>query len=126
MTDVPLSGKVAFGPFELDPDSSELRRRGRKVRLPEQALHILTMLVDRPGEVVPREEIRRRLWPNGTQVEFEHSINTAVKKLRLALGDSADAPRYVETIPRRGYRLIVPVDRIPANPPNQAPIPLSV
>ena len=69
------------------------------------------MLVERPAEIVAREEIRRRLWPNGTLVEFEHSINTAVKRLRLALGDSAEAPRYIETLPRRGYRLMVSVER---------------
>jgi serine/threonine protein kinase len=122
MTGAPLSGKVLFGPFELDPASGELRKRGRKVRLPEQALQILTMLVDRPGEVIPRDDIRRQLWPNGTLVEFEHSINEAVKKLRLALDDSAEEPRYVQTIPRRGYRLIVPVDRPPASPPTPAPV----
>jgi DNA-binding winged helix-turn-helix (wHTH) protein len=111
MSGVPSSGKALFGPFELDIGSGELHKRGRKVRLPEQAVQILTMLVDRPAEVITREEIRRRLWPNGTLVEFEHSINAAIKKLRFALGDSAETPRYVETIPRRGYRLIVSVER---------------
>jgi DNA-binding winged helix-turn-helix (wHTH) protein len=116
MSGMPSSGKALFGPFELDPGAGKLHKRGRKVRLPEQALQILIMLVDRPAEVVTREEIRRRLRPNGTLVEFEHSINTAIKKLRLALGDSAEAPRYVETIPRRGYRLIISVERPQSDP----------
>jgi eukaryotic-like serine/threonine-protein kinase len=108
--------KVLFGPFELDTGSGELRKRGRKVRLPEQAAQILTMLVEQPEQIVTREEIRRRLWPNGTMVEFDHSINTAVKKLRVALGDSAEVPRYIETVARRGYRLIVAVETAPRKP----------
>jgi serine/threonine protein kinase/Tol biopolymer transport system component len=112
MSDIPLPDTLLFGPFELDPSSGELRKRGRKVRLPEQAIQILTMLVEQPGQIVTREEIRRRLWPNGTLVEFDHSINTAVKKLRVALGDSAEVPRYIETLARRGYRLVVPVERV--------------
>jgi len=113
-----LSNKVLFGPFELDTTAGELRKRGRKVRVPEQAIQILSMLVDRPGDVVTREEIRRRLWPNGTLVEFEHSINAAVKRLRLALDDSAETPRYLETLKRRGYRLIASVERSPSSLPS--------
>jgi DNA-binding winged helix-turn-helix (wHTH) protein/tRNA A-37 threonylcarbamoyl transferase component Bud32 len=112
MSDVPRSGKALFGPFELEFSSGELSRAGRNVRLQGQAFEILTILLDRPGQVVPREEIRRRLWPNGTLVEFEHSINEAVKKLRFALRDSAENPRYIETVPRRGYRLMVSVERL--------------
>jgi serine/threonine protein kinase len=112
---------LLFGPFELDTGSGELRKHGRKVRLPDQAVQILIMLVEQPGEIVTREEIRRRLWPNGTLVEFDHSINTAVKKLRVALGDSAEAPRFVETVARRGYRFIVTVQTRVAAKPAPAP-----
>jgi serine/threonine protein kinase/Tol biopolymer transport system component len=126
MIDSAPTGKFLFGPFELDTGSGELRKRGRKVRVPEQAIEILSMLVDRPAQLVTREEIRRRLWPNGTVVEFESGINAAIKKLRLALGDAAENPRYVETIPRRGYRLIIPIERQqstpPAAPPDQASV----
>ena len=101
---------VCFGVFELDLKAGELRRDGaRAIRLPEQPFLILTMLLEHPGEVVSREEIRRRLWPNDTIVEFEHSISAAMNRLRQALGDSADNPRYIETLARRGYRLLVPV-----------------
>jgi DNA-binding winged helix-turn-helix (wHTH) protein len=101
-----------FGPFTLDLGSSELYKSGRKVRIQDQGFRILVMLVERPAEIVTREEIRRRLWPDGTVVEFEHSINTAVKKLRLSLQDSAEAPKYIETVVRRGYRFVIPVQRI--------------
>ena len=103
---------VRFGPFELDLRSGELFSDGRKVPLQEQPFQILQLLIDSPGELVMREEIRGRLWPNDTIVEFENAINAAIKKLRIALGDSADEPRYVETVKRRGYRLIVPVERV--------------
>src|SRR5262249_1898959 len=102
---------VRFGPFQLDLKAAELHKHGRKIHLHEQPFQVLKMLVEHPGEVVTREEIRKKLWPNNTIVEFDNSINAAIKKLRLALGDSADAPRYVETLPRRGYRLMVPVER---------------
>jgi DNA-binding winged helix-turn-helix (wHTH) protein len=91
-----------FGIFELDLRAGELRKAGRKIRLQEQPLQILAMLVARPGDVVTREEIREQLWSNDTTVEFDHSINAAIKRLRDALGDSADSPRFVETLPRRG------------------------
>ncbi len=116
MSGVPLPCTLLFGPFELDTVSGELRKRGRKIRLPEQAVQILTMLVEEPEQIVTREAIRRRLWPNGTLVEFDHSINTAVKKLRVALGDSAEVPRYIETVARRGYRFIGTVERIASKP----------
>src|SRR5215475_14831669 len=90
-----------FGPFELDVRAGELRKHGIKIRLHEQPFRILLILLDRPGEVVLREEIRETLWPNGTIVEFDHGINAAIQRLRDALGDSADDPRYVETLPRR-------------------------
>ena len=102
---------VCFGVFELDLIAGELRKDGvRAIRLPEQPFLILTMLLEHPGEVVSREEIRKKLWPNDTIVEFEHSISAAMNRLRQALGDSADSPRYIETLARRGYRLMVPVE----------------
>ena len=99
-----------FGDFELDARAGELLREGKRVRLQQQSLEILLMLLERPGEPVLREEIRKRLWPNGTLVEFDHGINSAVKKLRNALEDDAEQPRYIETLARRGYRLIASVD----------------
>lgn len=101
---------VRFGPFELDLRGRELCKEGRRIRLQEQPFQILRMLLASPGEVVSREEIRKRLWPDNTVVEFDHSINAAVKRLRGALRDSADKPRYIETLARRGYRFIGEVD----------------
>ena len=102
--------RVRLGEFELDLRAGELRKEKRKILLQEQPFQILVMLVDRRGDLVDREEIRKRLWPNDTIVEFDHSIHTAIKKLRQALGDSADNPQYVETVARRGYRLKVAVE----------------
>src|SRR5438445_8888357 len=101
---------VRFGEFELDVRAAELRKDGERVRIQEQPFRILTMLLDRPGEVVLREEIRRRLWPNDTVVEVGHGINAAVLRLREALGESAENPRFVETLARRGYRFTGPVE----------------
>ena len=109
MGDTPLQ-RIRFGEFELDVRAGELRKGGFRIRLQEQPLQILLMLLERPGEVVTREEVRKRLWPNDTVVEFEHSIGTAIMKLRQALGDDGDTRRYVETLPRRGYRFIFPLD----------------
>lgn len=103
-------GTIRFGPFELDVRSGELCKGGTKIRLPDQPFQILVVLLQRPGDVVSREEIRGRLWPGSTVVEFDHSINAAVKRLRGALRESADKPRYIETLPRRGYRFIAPVE----------------
>ncbi len=100
-----------FGSFELDLETAELRANGRSARLPEQPFQILQMLLLADGRPVSREEIRNRLWPNDTVVEFDRSINTAMMKLRIALGDTGDKSRLIETLPRRGYRLMVPVDR---------------
>src|SRR5215472_4350114 len=100
---------ASFGSFQLDIKAGELHCDGRIVRLPEQPFRILRTLIDCPGEVVTREELCRVLWANNTIVDFDQSINAAIKKLRIALGDSADKPVYVETLARRGYRLIVPV-----------------
>src|SRR5580698_7053492 len=121
MGDEARSPLVRFGPFELDLRSAELYNEGRKVPLQEQPFQILQLLIDSPGDLVTREEIRRRLWPDDTIVEFENAINAAIKKLRIALGDSVDEPRYVETVKRRGYRLIVPVERWPAVPMTSLP-----
>jgi DNA-binding winged helix-turn-helix (wHTH) protein len=96
---------VRFEGFELDLRSGELHRDGDKtIRFPEQPFRILRMLLERPGDVVSREEIRRKLWPNDTEVDFEHSISAAMNRVRQALGDSADNPHYIETLARRGYR----------------------
>jgi cholera toxin transcriptional activator len=100
---------VRFGLFELDLASGELRKNGAKLRLQDQPLQVLALLLERAGDVVTREEMRRKLWPADTFVDFDHSLNTAINKLREALGDSASSPRYVETLARRGYRFIAPV-----------------
>jgi serine/threonine protein kinase/Tfp pilus assembly protein PilF len=104
------SARVRIGAFELDLTAGELHKGGRKIRLQEQPFQILQMLVERGGEIVTREEIQAKLWPNDTVVEFDHGINTAIRKLRNALDDSAEEPNYVETVARRGYRLIMPVE----------------
>jgi DNA-binding winged helix-turn-helix (wHTH) protein/tetratricopeptide (TPR) repeat protein len=101
---------VRFGPFQLDLRTAELHNNGTKIKLPEQPFQILAELAEHPGEVVTRDELRQRLWHSDTFVDFEHGLNTAVKRLREALGDSAENPRYIETLPRRGYRLMVPVE----------------
>ena len=119
MAVITSKGLARFAAFELDLRAGELRKDGAKqVRLPEQPFRILTMVLERPGQVVSREEIRQTLWPNDTVVEFEHSISAAMNRLRQALGDSADHPRYIETLARRGYRFMVPVEWAePAYPP---------
>jgi len=103
---------VRFGSFQLDLRAGELRRNGIKVRVPDQSIQVLTMLVENPGEVVTREELHDQLWPNGTIVEFDRSINAAVKRLRQALEDSPEEPKFIETLPRRGYRFLVSVERV--------------
>src|SRR6476469_3960197 len=97
---------LRFESFELDTHSRELRKGRNRIRLQEQPFEILRLMLERPGDVVTREELAQRLWPEGTFVDFEHSLNAAVKRLRAALGDDADNPRFVETLPRRGYRFI--------------------
>jgi len=104
--------RLRFGVFELDLKSGELHKSGHRVVLQEQPLQILRILLEHAGEIANREEIQQQLWPNDTVVEFDHSINAAIKKLRVALGDSADNPKYIETVARRGYRLMVPVERL--------------
>src|ERR1700682_1787835 len=95
-----------FGLFEADLASGELYKHGRLIHIQEQPFRILAMLLERPGEVVSREEVRKKLWPDGTFVDFDEGLDTALKKLRQALGDSSQNPIFVETIPRRGYRFI--------------------
>jgi DNA-binding winged helix-turn-helix (wHTH) protein/Tol biopolymer transport system component len=101
---------IRFGVFEVDIRTGELRKQGVKLKLQDQPFQILAMLTERPGHVVTREEIKNRLWPGGTFVDFDQSLSTAIKKLRQALGDDAETPRYIETLPRRGYRFIAPVE----------------
>jgi Tol biopolymer transport system component/DNA-binding winged helix-turn-helix (wHTH) protein len=101
--------RLFFGLFEADPSLGELYRRGQRVPLQEKPFRILAMLLERPGQVVTREEVRKQLWPEGTFVDFDEGLDTALKKLRYALGDSAQNPTFIETIPRRGYRFIAPV-----------------
>jgi DNA-binding winged helix-turn-helix (wHTH) protein len=103
-------GKIArFGVFELDLAAGELRKNGAKLRLQDQPFQVLALLLEHAGDVVTREEVRQKLWPADTFVDFDHSLNTAVNKLRETLGDSASSPRYIETLARRGYRFIAPV-----------------
>src|SRR5215472_13315587 len=111
-----------FAPFELDVRAGELRKHGIRIKLREQPVQILLMLLDRPGEVVLRDEIRQRLWPNNTIVEFDHGISAAIQRLRDALGESAASPRYVETVARRGYRFLGEVERVDGPPAEPRPL----
>jgi cholera toxin transcriptional activator len=115
----PGKRRFRFGVFEADEQAEELRKQGRPLTLKGQPLQVLFMLLDRPGEAVTRAQIQQRLWPNGTTVDFDHSLNTAVNKVRDALGDSAASPRFVETLARRGYRFIAPVEIAEAAAPLQ-------
>jgi TolB-like protein/DNA-binding winged helix-turn-helix (wHTH) protein/cytochrome c-type biogenesis protein CcmH/NrfG len=108
----PRSRRLRFGVFELDGVAGELRKNGARVRVSGQPLRVLELLVQRPGDLVTRGELRNELWPADTFVDFEHNLNTAVKRLRAALGDSADSPRFIETVPRRGYRFLAPVELV--------------
>jgi TolB-like protein/DNA-binding winged helix-turn-helix (wHTH) protein len=118
------SNPVRFGDFELDLRAGELRRNGTKVKLQEQPLQVLAMLLEHPGAVVTRDELKRELWTDHTFVDFEHGLNAAVKRLRVALGDSADHPHYIETLPRHGYRFMLSIEERPGidevrqQPPN--------
>jgi len=105
----PKNVRYRFGPFELHPSQGRLSRSGSRVKLQDLPLRLLVLLVERPGEIVTREQLRQRLWPEDTFVEFDNSLGVAVRKLREALRDDADAPRYIETVPRRGYRFVAPV-----------------
>jgi DNA-binding winged helix-turn-helix (wHTH) protein len=114
----PAGKSLRFAVFEVDLAAGELRKNGNRIRLQEQPFQILVCLLDRPGEVITREELRQKLWPADTFVDFDHSLNTAIAKLREALGDAASNPRYVETLARRGYRFLAPVQRAEPKPPD--------
>jgi cholera toxin transcriptional activator len=123
---------VRFGIFELDLNAGELRKSGVKLRLQGQPFQVLALLLERAGEVVTREELQQKLWPSDTFVDFDHSLNTAINKVREALGDSASSPRFVETLARRGYRFIAPVQNnaqedaaslAASQPPQPSPVP---
>src|SRR5262245_11566466 len=103
---------LRFGPFRVDVGSRELFLSGAKVAIQRQRFALLAVLLERPGEVVTRDELRARLWPDGTYVDFERALNTTVRKLRRSLRDSAARPRYVETLPQMGYRLVAPVETV--------------
>lgn len=105
---------LRFGVFEVDLDAGELRKNGARVRLQEQPFQVLISLLQNSGQVVTRDQLREKIWPSDTFVDFDHSLNTAVNKIRESLGDSASSPRFVETLARRGYRFIAPVNRGPA------------
>jgi len=107
-----MSGKIRFGVYELDRDAMELRKHGVPIRLQEQPFRVLAMLAERPGEVITREELQEQIWGN-TFVDFDQSLNKAVNRMREALNDNAATPQYIETVPRRGYRFIAPVAKIP-------------
>lgn len=117
-----LTEKIRFGSYEVDLAACELRKGGIKLRLQPQPFQVLRLLVERPGEVVSREELKQELWPDDTYVEFDLSLNTVIKKLRRALHDNPQHPRYIETLPRNGYRFIFPVERIDAADPHEAPV----
>ncbi len=110
MEQAPTPLKLKFGPFVADLAAGEVRKNGSRLRLQDKPLRVLALLAERQGEVVTREELQKRLWPGDTFVDFETGLNTAVSKLRDALSDSAEAPRYIETLPRRGYRFLMPVE----------------
>jgi cholera toxin transcriptional activator len=112
MTDSRPTRRFRFGVFEADATTGELWRQGVRIKLHSQPFQVLFMLLERPGEVLTREEISRELWPDGTFVDYEHGVNSAVNRLRDALGDKASNPRFIETLARRGYRFLTPVERI--------------
>ena len=123
---LPQNNRVArFGVFELDITSGELRKSGIKLRLQGQPVQVLTLLLERAGDIVTREELRQKLWASDTFVDFDHSLNTAINKVREALGDSASTPRYVETLARRGYRFIAPVQNSTPVEPQSSAVPYS-
>src|SRR5678815_948742 len=107
-----VTGIFRFADFELDARSRELRKRGRRLHLPQEPLQILTMLVAAPGDVVTREELRERIWGTGTHVDFDRGINKAITRLRQLLGDDQARPRFIETLPKRGYRFVANVTRL--------------
>jgi DNA-binding winged helix-turn-helix (wHTH) protein len=116
---MPMSAlaRIRFGPFEVDPHSRELRRLGLKVHLQDQPFEVLALLLERPGHMVTRDELYTRLWPADTYVDFDRGLNKAINKLRVALRDNAEKPRFIETLPQRGYRFLASVDSLPQTDP---------
>jgi len=112
MTDQPQDRRYRFGLFEADAATGELRRQGIRIKLNAQPFQMLLLMLERPGVLLTREEISRELWPDGTFVDYEHGMNSAVNRIREALGDTASNPRFIETLARRGYRFVAPVERI--------------
>jgi TolB-like protein/DNA-binding winged helix-turn-helix (wHTH) protein len=124
-----LHGRLRFGVFELDLRAGELRKHGLRIRLQEQPFQILAMLLEHPGEVITREELQKKLWPADTFVDFDHGLNKAISKIREALGDSPESPRFMETVARRGYRFLAEVkvvDTVPDRSPELATLPYPV
>jgi cholera toxin transcriptional activator len=122
MSPTRTNGIFRFGAYEVDLGSGELRKSGLRLRVQEQPFQVLLVLLERPSEVVTREELRQKLWPADTFVDFDHSLNTVINKLREALSDSASNPRFIETLARRGYRFLAPVEfvekqTVPGRPP---------
>src|SRR5260370_23116128 len=121
-----LHGRLRFGVFELDLRAGELRKHGLRIRFQEQPFQLLAMLLEHPGEVVTREELQKKLWPADTFVDFDHGLNKAISKIREALSDSPESPRFVQTVARRGYRLLAEVkvvDTVPDHSPELATLP---
>src|ERR1700678_2694102 len=114
--------RYRFGIFEADAATGELRRQGMRIKLNAQPFQMLLLLLERPGQLLTREEISRELWPDGTFVDYEHGVNSAINRIREALFDTAAAPRFIETLARRGYRSTAPVEAIPANPVSANPV----
>lgn len=122
-TDVSVQARrVRFGAFEVDLRTGEVRKHGLKIKLQDQPFQILAFLLEHPGDVITRDELRQKLWAADTFVGFDVGLNTAVKRLRDALSDSAERPRYIETLPRKGYRFIAAVERIPSVPYQDLPV----
>jgi DNA-binding winged helix-turn-helix (wHTH) protein len=118
--ELPSEGRLSFDAYHVDLRTGELRKHGRKIRLAGRPFQILALLLEQPGELLTRKELQSRLWPADTFVDFEHGVNAAIQTLRRALCDSHQNPRYIETLPRRGYRFIGAVKRIQANAAAQA------
>src|ERR1035438_8903135 len=116
------SQTIRFGVFELDLRTRELRKAGRKVRIQEQPFGVLVSLLERSGELVTRDELRQKLWQSDTFVDFDTGLNKAITKIRDALDDSAASPRFVETLPKRGYRFIAPIEKIAPAPETATPL----
>src|ERR1700756_1350788 len=131
MTEPRPAPRYRFGVFEANAVTGELRRQGTRVKLNAQPFQVLLMLLERPGALLTREEIARRLWPQDTFVDYEHGVNSAVNRIREAIGDTAANPRFIETLARRGYRFVAPVEQIlpngfgpaPSNGPAAVPVP---